>query len=543
VCRTRTGFTLIELLVVIATIPILAAILFPVFIMAKAGAKAGHCLSNQVKGKKPNVLFIMTDQQRFDTIRALGNSLIHTPNFDRLVQRGVSFTNAYSTCPVCVAARYTIRTGREPITTGVYNNDEPSLVEGEPRRMQDRCGSYVAKTMARLGYRTFGIGKFHAYGIYEDLGYQTQLLAEECYGSMEDRKRDAYASFIMNEHPEYAWVEQLMGERTEMYYMPQMSPLPAELGAEAWAADRTVELINRPDQRPYFGFVSFVGPHPPLAPPVPFNRMYNPDKMPDPVSGNIEIDHMDDFLPWMNYGVWAEDVDKTRAHTLKARYYGEISYIDQQLGKILDAVEARDDADNTLICFFSDHGDHMGDHHSWQKEGFFEPSCHVPFLVSWPARVPKDVRRDELVCLTDLFGIATSAAGKPELRDGVDVIGILEGSASPRKRLYGYYGEPGTPPFKVMVREGHWKYIYMANGGREQLFNVKDDPYELRQRISEESDVADRLRKAAIAAISTSRNASRALDAGSLRKFPFEKRPRTRIIQMDGSHGVFGFPD
>jgi len=491
--------------------------------------------------KKPNVLFVMTDQQRADTIAALGNSHIYTPNLDRLARRGTAFTNAYSPCPVCVPARYTIRTGCEPPTTGIYGNEGADLVAGQSPNMGERCGKYLARTMAGLGYRTFGIGKSHTIPVHEDLGFETHLHSEELYGTPEDRKEDAYAAFIAEQHPEYDWIEALMGERTEMYYMPQMSPLPAQLTVEAWAADRAIEEIEKKDDRPFFGFVSFIGPHPPFAPPLPFNRMYDPDRMPNPVRGDIDIDHMDEFLPYMNRAMWAEDINAPHARTLKARYYGEISYIDHCLGRILDAVDARPDADDTLICFFSDHGDHLGDHHAWQKESFFEASCHVPFLVSWPNRLPADVKRNELVCLTDLFGIATSAAGRAELRDGRDVLGLLLDRAKPREHLVGYYGVPGTSRFKVMVRGGEWKYIFIANGEREQLFNIKEDPSELKQRIEDKPDVASKMRRLAVAALSVP-NADRALKDGKLRGFPYEPMPRVRSYQFDLSRGVHGFP-
>lgn len=490
---------------------------------------------------RPNVLFIMTDQQRFDTISALGNEHIYTPNMDWLARRGVTFTNAYSTCPVCVPSRYTIRTGRFEPTTGIYHNGVPDLVPDQPQNMEDRCGPYLPRTMSRLGYRTFGIGKFHTHPWDEDLGYEVYLQSCEMYGSPEHRARDAYASFIAKEHPEYDFIEALMGERTEMYYMPQMSPLPAALGVEAWAADRAVEQIRAEDVRPYFGFVSLVGPHPPLAPPLPFNRMYDPDRMPNPIRGDIELDHMDEQIPWMNYAIWAEDINDPHARVLKARYYGELSYIDQCIGRILDAVDARSDADNTVICFFSDHGDHLGDHHAWQKESYFEAACHVPFLVSWPARLPRDARRDDLVCLADLFAIATGAAGALDTRDGIDVLGVVEGKTGPRKHLIGLYGIPGTSLFKLMVRQGPWKYVYMANGGREQLFNVAEDPHEQIQRLDRDSDVAQSLRTIAESAIART-NVSRALENGHLISFPFQPRPLRRIYQFDGSRGVRGFP-
>ena len=498
-----------------------------------------------MNAQRPNILFVMTDQQRFDTIAALGNEIIYTPNLDRLVRRGIAWTNAYSSCPVCVPARYNIRTGCEPPTMGMFRNglyrgDQWfDLVEGQPADMEDRCGPFLARRMGQLGYRTFGVGKFHSR--HDDLGYGTFLRAEENYPTPECRAQDAYASFIAREYPEFDYVEQLHGERTEMYYMPQTNPLPAELTYESWAADRAIEQIAG-GYEPYFGFVSFIRPHPPLAPPIPFNRIYNPDRMPDPVRGAIEIDHMDEQIPWMNRCIWADDMSDARARALKARYYGQITYLDSCVGRILDAVERRGDADNTLICFFADHGEMLGDHRAWQKECFFEASCHVPFLLSWPARLTAGERRNELVSLSDLFGVATAAAGQAEPRDGIDLLGMLEDRTPPRHRLFGIYGVPGTSEFKVMVRSGKWKYIFMANGGREQLFDLETDPDELRSRVEDRSDVRDALHVAAIEALSAP-NADRALENEGLRAFPFQKLPAERIIQMDRSRGVTGFPD
>ncbi len=327
---------------------------------------------------KPNVLFIMTDQQRFDTIAALGNSDIYTPNLDRLVRRGVSFTKGYSTCPVCMPARATIRTGCEPPTTRSYTNTPSKPVQGQAAGLDERCGGLpLAGAMRQLGYRTFGMGKFHDWAWNPDQGFDVYL---HCEGTA----RDDYHNWLRKEHPHYAHIEDYPGERTEMYYMPQCNQLPADLTVERWMADRAVEQIDKNDPRPYFGFVSFMGPHPPFAPPMPFNRLYDPDRMSNPVQGQLETDHMDDQITWMNYAIWAENVNDPHNRVLKARYYGMITYIDQCIGKILDAVEARADADNTLICFYSDHGDHLGDHHAWQKESYFEQSCHVPFLLSWP---------------------------------------------------------------------------------------------------------------------------------------------------------------
>lgn len=495
----------------------------------------------QAAGGQPNVLFIMTDQQRFDTIAALGNTDIYTPNLDRLVQRGVTFTNAYSPCPVCVPARYSIRTGCEPPTTRMFQNGAAHLLEGQPASMTARCGAYLAQTMRGLGYRTFGVGKFHTQPWDEDLGYEVHLRSEEWYGTPQQRRADAFAHWIATRHPEFDFIEGLMGERTEMYYMPQMSPMPAHVTVEGWAATQAAELIEAKDSRPYFGFVSFIGPHPPIAPPIPFNRLYDPDRMKNPVRGDQQTDHMDEQIPFMNYAIWAEDLNDSHARIVRSRYYGEITYIDDCIGRILDAVEKRGDADNTLICFYSDHGDHLGDHSAWQKESFFDVSCNVPLLVSWPARIAAGKKCDALTSLTDLFGMATKAAGKADFREGVDALGVVFGSAEARENLFGYYGEPGTRLFKVMVRNGSWKYIYMANGGREQLFNLQDDPQELKNLMEAQAEVGSRMRGTA-----TSRcehpDLREAMEGDGLRSFDFRARKLTRIYQFDRSRGITGFP-
>ncbi|GBG08391.1 hypothetical protein PAT3040_02972 [Paenibacillus agaridevorans] len=491
--------------------------------------------------KQPNVLLIMCDQLRADAIGAYGNGIVRTPNLDRLMRRGLTYDNAYSTCPVCMPARYTIRTGREPYQTGYYDNGGLCLTEEQPSNHEERCGAYLPRTMSALGYRTFGIGKFHTDPWNEDLGYEVQIRSEELFDTEEQAEGDDYARFIMNQHPAYAHIEQLHGERTEMYYMPQTSPVPAEITVEAWAADEAVKQIQSEDSRPYFGFVSFIGPHPPLAPPVPFNRMYNPDAMPNPVRGELEVDFMDEQLPWMNHLIWAEDIDDPRARALKARYYGEITYIDQCIGRILDAVDSRPDGDETLIVFFSDHGDHMGDHHAWQKESFFEASTRVPYLISWPARLPKGERRDELVCLTDIFAIATYAAGSMETRDGYDVLGCELEKAQPRIHLFGWYGKPGSATFKIMVRHMDWKLIYMANGGRVQLFNLRNDPNELNERSADFPAIVEEMRCAALEEMTRHKSLALAMLDGEFRSFPFVARPLARIRQFNLSKGVADF--
>jgi choline-sulfatase len=493
---------------------------------------------------QPNVLFLMTDQQRFDAIGALNDGPLYTPNLDRLVESGVTFTNAYSQCPVCVPARYNIRTGREPSTIEYYGNNGPGPADETPG---ERAGGYLGDAMQERGYRTFSVGKSHTSPKSEDIGYETHLRSEELYGDVETRKEgDAYGRFLAEDATAYDFLEQPHGERSEMYFMPQLSPLPAEVTVENWAAEQAIDLIHADDDRPFFGMVSFIGPHPPLAPPIPFNRLYSPDDVRDPIRGERAVDHMDEQIPYMNYKIWAHDegetVDDLRIRTLRARYYGEVTYIDQCVGRILDALEAAGADENTLICHFSDHGEHLGDHHAWQKESFFEQSARIPFVVRWPGELPAGERRDDLVCLTDLFGAATAAAGDADLRDGVDLLGLARGDAEGRDRLVGFHSEPGTRRSKFMLREGRWKYIYMANGGREQLFDVESDPHELEERSDANPDVRDRLRATLVEELQ-SRGIDDAVAGDDLWSAPFEALDRERIHQMAGWKGVHGFPD
>ena len=481
----------------------------------------------------PNILFVMTDQQRFDTIAALGHAPARTPNLDRLVQRGVACTNAYSSCPVCVPARYTLMTGCEPSKTSWLSNWAPA---GQAR---ERCGPYLAETLAARGYRTWGLGKFHTEPRHEPLGFQTHEYSEELWPTEAEFLGDDYVRWLRAQSPDFAHIEQVHGERSDMYYVPQLRPMPAALTGEAWLAGRAVEELGKTDDRPYFGFVSFVTPHPPIAPPIPYNRLFNPDDMPDPQLGDPAIDAADDYLAWMNHAVWACDIPPSQARRLRARYLGSITFIDGCIGRILDAVEARPDAANTLICFFSDHGDHLGDHGAWQKEGFFEASCRVPMLVSWPGHLPAGGRFEGLAALTDLFGLATAASGPAELRDGHDFLGTLRGTAPAREALIGMYGTPGTRHFKCMVRQGDWKYIWLANGGRELLFNLRDDPGESRSRLADSAAIAAPLRAEAIRVLAARELTQPAVASGALKALPFEPFPRIRIKQF--ARGVTDF--
>lgn len=209
---------------------------------------------------------------------------------------------------------------------------------------------------------------------------------------------------------------------------------------------------------------------------------------------------------------------------------------DSCIGKILDAVEARSDADNTLICFFSDHGEMMGDHGGWQKETFFEQSVKILFLLSWPGKLQADIQRKELVSLTDLFGIATAAVGAAEVRDGVD---ILDGEE--REALFGTYGRPESNQFKMMVRKGNWKYIYIKNGGREQLFDLAADPQELYDLAKAKEDMTTELRNLLIGKCVSESGLACAAQNGRMAYVKYAPRKYERLHQFDFSKQILNY--
>lgn len=493
----------------------------------------------------------MCDQLRYDTVFPSAAAVVDTPNIHRLSDRGVVCTQAYSACPVCIPARYTVRTGCESPSLGCFFNTEPSSLDGDRRTVEQRCGNYLARELSDRGYRTFGIGKFHTHpDPYEDLGYEDHIHTEELWETVEARERDGYIQFLAREYPEYSFIEQPHGERTSMYYTPQMRAVPQQATVEEFVTKHAVDRIQSSDGRPFFGFVSFIGPHPPCAPPQPYNRMFDPEKMPGCITGDLDTDHMDDYLPWMNHLMWADDISDLQARALRARYYAEVAYLDTCIGRILDTVEQRDDAHNTMICFFSDHGDLLGDHHAWQKESFFEAANHIPFLLRWPVVLQGDRQvYDGLVSLADLFSLATSVSGELVLRDGADLLYGLQNRQEIREYLFGYHGQPGTRGFKMMVRTDQWKYIFMSNGGREQLF-----PFSGSQEFSaiSKADEVQELSRAyphicrelrAVGELQAKREGLEdALDThGRYRTFTFRQFPRGRARQFDRSQGIEDF--
>ena len=286
-----------------------------------------------------NILLIFTDQQRYDTIAALGNPIIKTPTLDELVKEGVSYTNAFSPCPVCVPARHAMVTGRMPYITDCVDNESSNYRK-----------SFI-EVLSDNGYQTLGIGKMH-FTIKRDRSVCTEeqdlesLLGTnndiydhwgfEKRSTSETRTDDDYETYVRENG--FGHVGSPKGENSEMYYIPQPSQLPAELDETSWVVHESLQqLENRDKQRPFFMMTSFQRPHPPFVAPFPWNKLYRCAEMAPPV---IPDDYESLLCFWNRfqnrYKYRDQGIDNNLIRTMKAYYYASISFIDYNISKMID---------------------------------------------------------------------------------------------------------------------------------------------------------------------------------------------------------------
>jgi len=422
--------------------------------------------------KRPNILLFFTDQQRFDTIHALGNPVIRTPHLDRLCREGAAFTSTYSPSPVCVPARCSMHYGQYPMNTGCYNNGMPMP---DTRSFMD--------VLTRAGYRTHGVGKCHFTPDGKALrGFETRDIQEELSGPGDD-----YRDWLIAEGLGY--VEEPHGMRGEMYYIPQPSMLPPEKHPVHWIGDRSIQFLEEQSggDRPWMLFSSFIHPHPPFAPPVPWHKLYRAPLMPLPKVPQ-DPEHLHTFInrKQNRYKYRDQGIDQNLTRNIKAFYYACISFIDYQVGRVLATLEKTGQLDDTLILFTADHGEHLGDYNCFGKRSMHDTCARVPLLARLPGRFEGGRRCDTPVSLVDvaptLFG-ATGVDGREMALDGVDLANVLNGAAE-RDTVHSQIGREGERQGGAIYTTvtPRWKYAYSAPDDKEFLFDRVMDPQETRNR-------------------------------------------------------------
>jgi arylsulfatase len=421
---------------------------------------------------RPNILLLFTDQQRFDTIAALGNPVIRTPAFDRICNEGAAFTSAYSPSPVCVPARCSMHYGQYPMRTQCYDNawlmpeDRPSF----------------AQVLTDAGYRTHGIGKCHfTPDKFALRGFQTREVQEE----VPRRAEDDYTKSLEEE----GWgdLPEPHGVRGEMYYIPQVSQLPQRLHPTQWVGDRSVAFIEkqRDREQPWLLFSSYIHPHPPFAPPAPWHKLYRAYDMPLP---NVpqDVESLQTFINRRQnrYKYRDQGIDNNLVRNMKAHYYACISFIDYQAGRLLEALERTGQLDSTLILLTSDHGEHLGDYNCFGKRSMHDTCARVPMLARLPGRFEGGLRCDVPASLVDVMPTVLAAAGcdaAGSATDGVDLRDLLDG-VSDRKAVFAQYRAAETAIYTMVTHR--WKYAYSAPDRKEFLFDRHVDPSETRNRAA-----------------------------------------------------------
>jgi arylsulfatase A-like enzyme len=333
-------------------------------------------------------------------------------------------------------------------------------------------------------------------------GFQTREIQEEGSGASLDR-----LPYLRHLHEQgYRHLLEPNGIRGEMYYVPQPSQLPARDHPSQWIGDRSVRFISEQagQEDPWYLFSSFIHPHPPFAPPNPWHKLYRPDRMALP---NIP-ENWEALLTFVNrcqnrYKYRDNGYDRNLVRAIKAYYYACISFVDYQVGRILDALEQTGQLDRTLIVFTADHGEHLGDYRCFGKRSMHDSCARIPLILSLPGRFSGGLRCDEAASLVDLAPTLLAAADaeiRTHAADGVDLARLQRGAVR-RPFVFAELSFPGNrfldrdQTFETLIADQEtrlavfstymaanrdWKYFYSAPDNRAFLFDKQADPGETR---------------------------------------------------------------
>lgn len=478
---------------------------------------------------RPNILFILTDQQRADTIAALGQSHIRTPALDRLTREGTAFTSAYCPSPVCVPSRCSLIFGQYPVHTGCNDNNTPYPMDDRPTFM-------AALTAA--GYNTHAIGKMH---FMPDRGALRGLISretqEELVGSPE---QDDYLRHLRANGGGH--ITDPHGVRGEMYYVPQPAQMPASLHPTQWIGDRSTAFIEAQHgaTRPWMMISSFIHPHPPFCPPAPWHKLY---RLPGDVPPPFLPEDRHDLLTFHNrhqnrYKYRDNGWDLNLVRMIRSYYFACISFIDYQVGRMLESLERTGQLDNTLILYTSDHGEMLGDYMSFGKRGVLDAAACVPMLARLPGYFRAGARCEVPVSLVDVMPTMLAAAGVPNPNgiDGQDMLALADGTKH-RDEVYIQFQHGGLGLYAVISSK--WKYAYSAADNREYLFDRTHDRPESRNLAAELPRLSDAraLKQMLIDHLKTGGD-TQAIDGDTWRTYPARQmpdNPDAGLLRQDSS--------
>ena len=434
--------------------------------------------------ERPNIVFVITDQQRFDTIAALGYDYVDTPNLDRLVREGTTFTRTYVSAPSCSPSRSSLFTGLYPHSLGVLRNE-------------DLWQHSWVERLSESGYRCVNVGKMHTHPWETPLGFQERTVVE-------NKDRDhPNVPFFKDQWDKALWSHGLTKPTRTVHR--QKADYGERLGAFEWElpddlhSDNFVAgyarwwLESYPGQEPFFLQIGFPGPHPPYDPVSRHLDRYRDREVPLPRRTANDLDQQPEALKELRQHHQENDhdsivhlADPTEEQSRRQRrhYLANVTQIDEQLGLLIDALEARGVLDNTVIIFTSDHGDCLGDHGHSQKWTMYDPSVRVPAIVWGPGRVAADQQLDGLTAMMDLGPTVLELAGVevPPWMEARSLTSALAGEPyAGREYVFSEHARDmiltGTE-LMTMVRDDRWKYVEFVDSEEGQLFDLSVDPDE-----------------------------------------------------------------
>ncbi len=408
-----------------------------------------------------NVLFILSDEHNRDMSGCYGNQIVQTPNIDALAARGVTFDSAYCNSPICVPSRASLATGDYPHRTRFWDNAHP--YDGSIRTWHH--------ALRGAGHEVTSIGKLHYRSSDDDSGFTDNI--HPIY--VPDGQGDIIGLLRKDGTPRKAAsaMADKAGSGTSGYIDFDKRVADA---AVAWLRD-----APQSPEKPWVLYVSFVIPHFPLIAPKAFFDMYQnaPIPMPDQYDPADRPSHpgIDAYRTCFNYDDY---FDANSLRSALQAYYGMCSYLDHNVGRVLDALSASGVQDDTLVIYTSDHGENMGNRGLWGKSVFYEDSAAIPMIMAGPG-MDKGTRCAAPVSLVDIYPTIVSSAGaEMDAREndlpGTDLRSMAQSPPKDRA-VFSEYHAAGSNTGGFMLRLGDWKLVYYA-GHPPQIFNLTEDPRE-----------------------------------------------------------------
>ncbi|WP_165359719.1 sulfatase family protein [Lichenibacterium minor] len=435
--------------------------------------------------KTPNIVFVITDQQRHDTVGAAGFDYMKTPNLDRMVREGVCFTHMYVTSPSCAPSRASLFTGLYPHTNGVFRNDE-------------RWTHSWVEQLSRAGYRCVNIGKMHTSPFEDSFGFHERHVVEN-----KDRATERLPFYLDNWDKAF-WTRGFEKPSRVTYrrredYRERLGAfvwdLPENLHSDNFVPEMAALWLDRYQGRePFFLQIGIPGPHPPYDPTQDYLDLYEGTPLPEPLRSPEEIARQPAALRALREQHIAVDHDAVvhlpdptpeQLRRQRAHYYANVSMIDAQMGKLIAALDRRGVLQDTIVIFTSDHGDCLNDHGHSQKWTMYEGSVRVPAIVWAPEQIAGGRKIDDLVALFDFGPTILELAGleKPRWMEAQSLLPyLLADNVPPRDFVFAEHARDrilsGTE-FMTMIRDRRWKLVHFVEHGEGQLFDLALDPGEM----------------------------------------------------------------